>query len=109
MIDEEAIKIKEAILTFMNGASNFFATITGEYLDNIFKYQRGVVESYELLKKYPGWSPNFVQWFSHDVLSCASCSFVCQAKRKDQEVVKGMDQTVIMQLKTDFHLHQHYV
>jgi hypothetical protein len=28
---------------------------------------------------------------------------------QDQEVVKGMDQTVIMQLKSDLCLHHHYV
>jgi hypothetical protein len=37
-IDEEAIKIKKDVLTFTNGASNFFDIITGKYLNNIFKY-----------------------------------------------------------------------
>jgi hypothetical protein len=37
-IDEEAIKIKKDLLTFTNGASNFYDIITGKYLDNIFKY-----------------------------------------------------------------------
>jgi hypothetical protein len=65
-----------------------------------------VVESYELLsldvaKKYPGWLPNFVQQFLKDVLSCVSHVFFCHAKRKDQEVEKGMDQTVIMKMKSD--------
>ena len=58
-IDEEAIKTKKNLLTFTNEASEFFDIITGKYLDNIFKYRCGVVESYKLLsldvaKKYPG-------------------------------------------------------
>jgi hypothetical protein len=64
-IDEEAIKIKKNLLMFTNSASKFFDIITRKYLDNIFNYRCGVVESYELLsldvaKKYPGWSPDFV-------------------------------------------------
>jgi hypothetical protein len=72
------------------------------------------VESYELLlldvaKKYPGWSPNLVHRFSQDILLCALRAFVCQAKRKDQEVEKGIDQKVIMQLKSDLCLHYDYM
>jgi hypothetical protein len=114
MIHEEAIKIKKDLLMFTIGSSNFFDITAGKYLDNIFKYQCGVVESYKLLsldvaKKYLGWSPNFVQRFSQDVLLCALRAFVCQPKRKDKEVVKGMDQAVIMKLKSDLHLHHCYV
>jgi hypothetical protein len=72
------------------------------------------VESYNLLsldvaKKYPGWSPKFVQRFSQNILLCASHAFVCQPKRKDKEVVKGMDQAVIVKLKSDPCLHHCYV
>ncbi len=72
------------------------------------------MESHKLLsldvaKKYPGWSPKFIQGFSQDVLLCVSCAFVCQPKRKDKKMVKGMDQAVIMKLKSDLCLHHLYV
>ena len=72
------------------------------------------MESHKLLsldvaKKYPGWSPDFVQRFSQDVLLGASRAFICQPKRKDKKMVKGMDQAVIVKLKSDLCLHNHYV
>ncbi len=36
-IDEEAIKIKNDLLTFTIGSSKFFDITAGKYLDNIFK------------------------------------------------------------------------
>ncbi len=108
------IKIKKDVLTFTIGSSKVFDITAGKYFDNIFKYRCGVVESYKLLsldveKKYPGWSPNFIQGFPQDVLLCASHAFVCQPKRKDKKVVKGMDQALIVKLKSDLCLHHCYV
>jgi hypothetical protein len=65
--------------------------------------------SLDAAKKYPGWSPDFVQRFSQDVLVCASRAFVCQPKWKDKEVVKGMDQAIIVKLKSDLRLHHRYM